>query len=250
MQASGPLLELAHVLGDPAKGLAILAEGNVSAADGGAFWVKASGRSLAGLDQSGLTRCGREPLAQAVEGLAEMDDGAVADLLRSATLEGPRPSVEAFFHAWLLGLPGVDFVGHVHPPHALALLCTEDGQAFCGQRFFPDEVVLCGPATCWVPYVDPGLALAQAVAARVSRWAEEHGAPPRLVALQNHGILATGGSPNEVAGALLMAEKAAQVVCLARSGRAPLTPLSAGQVRRIAGREDEHYRQARLRGGP
>jgi rhamnose utilization protein RhaD (predicted bifunctional aldolase and dehydrogenase) len=246
MDPQSGLVELARSLGVPERGLAILAEGNVSCRDGDAFWVKASGRRLADLDGSGLTRCGREALARAAGSSEELSDEAVADLLQGSVLEGPRPSVEAFFHAWLLGLPGVAWVGHVHPVHALALLCTEDGQTMCSQRLFPDEVVLCGPATCWVPYVDPGLPLAQAMAAAVRRFEAGRGALPRLVALQNHGIVALGSGPGEVEAALLMAEKAARVACLARAGRVPLTWLSAGQVARIAGRPDEHYRQAML----
>lgn len=51
------LLELAHALGDPARDLAILGEGNVSAACGdGTFWVKASGSSLRTLRPPELSR--------------------------------------------------------------------------------------------------------------------------------------------------------------------------------------------------
>jgi rhamnose utilization protein RhaD (predicted bifunctional aldolase and dehydrogenase) len=244
------LLSLAHSLGDPARGLAIVAEGNVSCREGSGFWVKASGRALHGLAESGVAHCRRDGLAQAVEGGIVLSDAEAAERLVQAADPGhPKPSVEAFFHAWLLGLEGVSWVGHVHPVHCLALLCTEDGQTHCAQRYFPDEVVLCGPATCWLPYVDPGLPLAQAIAGRVARWVAETGRPPRLVALQNHGVIALGATPSEVEAAILMAEKAASVVCLARMGRAALTPLSPGQVRRIDAREDEHYRQRMLRDG-
>ncbi|MCC6403936.1 MAG: class II aldolase/adducin family protein [Fimbriimonadaceae bacterium] len=238
------LIRLSCEVGDPAYRLAILGEGNTSGAEGTFFWVKASGHRLHGIGPDGFARCDREALSRAVTSGAAMDDHAVHGLLVSQ--RGPKPSVEAFMHAWLLGLPGVEFVGHVHGEATLALLCTEMGRDRCRQRFFPDEVVLCGAATLWIPYVDPGLALAREIAARCSSWMEAHGEPPRMIALQNHGTIALGPSPGVVAAALQMAEKAARIVIAALSTGSPLVPLTLTEVNRIAGRKDEHERQATI----
>ena len=47
----------------------------------------------------------------------KMTDAAVDEALLAARVDptAKKPSVEAMFHAWLLTLPGVNFVGHTHP---------------------------------------------------------------------------------------------------------------------------------------
>lgn len=244
MSAPDALVQLANLLGAPEQKLAILGEGNVSALDGRSFWVKASGRQMHGIGSDGFARCDRSLLANAVEEPEPLDDQVVANLL--SRNPGPKASVEAFMHAWLLGLEGVTYVGHVHGEATLALLCTEAGQSLCSQRFFPDEVVLCGPATLWVPYTDPGIALAKKVAQRCRAWIERHGSAPRLIALENHGTIALGSTPETVKAALFMSEKAARVVATALATGSPLVAMSAGAVKRIHERKDEHERQATI----
>ena len=70
-------------------------------------------------------------------------------------------------HAFLLTLPGVEFVGHTHVTRINGLLCSARGwEALqAGRRMFPDEIVVCGVAPCCVPYVDPGIPLARALRA-------------------------------------------------------------------------------------
>lgn len=187
-----------------------------------------------------------------------MGDGIVARVLTdSVSPPGPagldgarRPSVEAFMHAWLLTLPGVEWVGHVHPTAVLALLCSPGAQGLCRMRFFPDEVVCCGPATCWVPYVDPGLPLAEKIKEAVTNFINEHEEAPKVVWLQNHGVIALGRTALEVESAILMNDKAARVVLAAGGLQAVekdrIVPLSPLAVDRIHSRPDEHHRQKLL----
>jgi len=134
-----PLLTLAHELGSEARSLAILGEGNVSmratpraGAEAGetgggsaTFFVKASGSSLATLSAEGLTECRAGYLITALDSRA-MGDAEVEAALLASRVAGEaarKPSVEAMFHAWLLTLPGVNFVGHTHPVAVNAILC-------------------------------------------------------------------------------------------------------------------------------
>lgn len=245
------LVELSNRLGDPSRKLAILAEGNTSCVDGEHIWVKASGTQLAGIDATGFVKCDPQALIQALD--LDLDDSSVFATLEASTgANRRRPSVESFMHAWLLSLPGVRFVAHVHPVTVLALVCQPGAEQLCGARFFPDETVCCGPATAWVPYVDPGLHLAVAIRDSVSSFVESHGQPPKVVWMENHGSIGLGNSAAEAESAVLMNEKAASVVCLAGgveaflSGR--IAPLSQTHVERIHTRPDEHYRQGQLWG--
>ncbi|MGE0002787.1 MAG: class II aldolase/adducin family protein, partial [Fimbriimonadaceae bacterium] len=224
------LVRLSHDLGEPSHRLTTFGEGNTSARVDEQLWIKASGRQLWGIEAGGFCHVTLAPLAAAVESSDALSDAEVHRLLTLGT--GPKPSVEAFMHAWLLGLPGVEYVGHVHGEATLALLCTVAGREICSKRYYPDEVVLCGPATLWVPYVDPGLALAREIAVRCSSWIAEHGSYPRLIALQNHGTIALGSGPEIVRAALLTAEKAARIVIAALSTGSEVVALSPWSVQR------------------
>lgn len=236
------LLQLSHDLGRPERDLAILAEGNTSCLTGETFWVKGSGHRLDRIEESGFVECRPEILLDAMD--RDLGDAEVHDTLLACRVgEGPKPSVEAFMHAWLLTLPGVEWVGHVHPAAALSLLCQPESQKFCEMRFFPDEVVCCGRATAWVPYVDPGLLLARAVRRSVLDFVDKFSERPKIIWMQNHGTIAIGVSPNEVESAILMNDKVCRVINAAGALKGGLVGLSQENIDRIHGRPDEHYRQ-------
>lgn len=239
------LVNLSRRLGLESRELAILAEGNTSCLSGSTFWVKASGQQLATIDETGFVNCQIPLLVEALD--RELSDTEVAQtLLDSRVAGGPKPSVEAFMHAWFLSLPGVQWVGHVHPTAALAVLCSPDAERICNLRFFPDEVVCCGPATAWVPYVDPGLKLAQAVRDSVTKFIRHHGCVPKVVWMGNHGTIGLGNTSAEVESAILMNDKVCRLISHAGGPKSELQPLSPDSIERIRTRPDEHYRQELL----
>ena len=242
-----PLLNLSHELGREDRRLAILGEGNTSArVDGETFVVKASGSHLGTLDERGVTTCRFQPLLEILDATAADDDDVENVLLASRIdPEARKPSVEAMFHAWLLTLPGVQFVGHTHPVAVNAILCSERATEFARRRLFPDEVVCCGAESVLVPYVDPGLSLARAIRSAVEEHRAASGEIPRVVLLRNHGLVALGGSPAAVLAATLMANKAAEIFLGANALGGPVF-LDSEHVTRISGRRDEHYRRRAL----
>ena len=252
MRPPDELVQLSIRLAKPERDLVILAEGNTSCRDGSHFWVKASGASLCDITESGFVACEFQPLLGAMDREATDLEAQEALTLSCVTSKSPqaRPSVEAFMHAWLLTLPGVHFVGHVHPTAVLALVCSMDASDLCRMRFFPDEVVCCGPVTAWVPYIDPGLPLAVKIREVVSNFVRENGEAPKVIWMQNHGLIALGRTALEVESAILMSVKASQMVVLAGGLQAvtknKLLPLTAATVERIKSRPDEHYRQELL----
>jgi rhamnose utilization protein RhaD (predicted bifunctional aldolase and dehydrogenase) len=244
------LLKLSHELGREERRLALLGEGNTSTRVGAdTFIVKASGSNLATLSPLGVTECRFADLVPLLDKKA-MTDTAIDEALFAARVDpqAKKPSVEAIFHAYLLTLPGVNFIGHTHPIAVNQLLCSKHARTFARRRLFPDEIVCCGVESVFVPYTDPGLKLAQAIRAAVVAYIKRLSRPPRVILLENHGFIALGPTPESVLAATLMGAKAAEIFAGAASasgGRAPqfLTP---AQVTRIAGRPDEHYRQKAL----
>lgn len=242
------LLELSRELGLESRKLAILGEGNTSArATPKTFWVKASGSCLGTLDTAGVTECRLEEMVGLLDAKG-LDDAAVDTALLAARVDprARKPSVEAMFHAWLLTLPGVEFVGHTHPNAVNSLLCSRFAKTFATRRLFPDEIVCCGVESVLVPYTDPGLKLGQAIRDAVTAYIARLARPPRIILLENHGLIALGATPAAVMAGTLMAVKAAEIFLgVASTGAAPRF-LTVKQVNRIAGRPDEHYRQHAL----
>ena len=130
------LLELAHQLGREERKLAILGEGNVSCRlSPEELCVKASGSSLATLRDEDLTACHAAPLLALLDRKRLSDTEIEQSLLQSRSVDTARkPSTETVFHAWLLTLEGVSFVGHCHPVTANQVLCSPRARDFAESR--------------------------------------------------------------------------------------------------------------------
>ena len=242
------MLTLSHDLGREERKLAILGEGNTSVRlSDETFVVKASGSNLASLSESGVAECRFDKLLPLLSAKS-MSDAAIDEALFAARVDATakKPSVEAIFHAYLLTLPGVNFVGHTHPITVNQLLCSKHARNFAKRRLFPDEIVCCGVESVFVPYTDPGLKLAQAIRSAVVAYIKRLSRPPRVILLENHGFIALGPTPASVLAATLMGAKAAEIFVGAAAIGATPRFLTSAQVVRIAGRPDEHYRQKAL----
>lgn len=245
---------LANALGNGAHDLAILGEGNVSADCGdGSLAIKASGAKLSTMTGEDVVRLRRDPLLELVD-RAKVEDGsssrgAVEEALAvaNADADARRPSVEVFLHA-VCQRAGARFVGHVHATACNQILCSRLGAEPFRRHVFPESVVVCGTEPVIVPYVDPGLQLGIRANLELTRNRETRAAPPKLLLLVNHGIVALGESANETLAISLMAEKWARVLVGAYSLGGP-SFLPPGAVADIDEREDEDYRRRRMHRG-
>jgi len=242
------VLTLSHDLGREERRLAILGEGNTSARSSPTtFVVKASGANLGTLSADGLSECRCEDVLSLLDRW-DVSDADIDDALLAARVDfaAKKPSVEAIFHAYLLTLPDVNFVGHAHPIAVNQVLCSKHARLYAKRRLFPDEVVCCGTESVFVPYLDPGLKLAQGIRLAVVAYIKRLARAPRLILLESHGVIAVGATPESVLGTMLMATKAAEIFMGATAISGQPRFLTPTQVARIAGRPDEHYRQRAL----
>lgn len=236
------LAALARELGREDREWAILAEGNCSSlGEDGTVLVKASGAWMSTATPEDFAAVSLEALLALIDD-EDAGDAEVARLFDEvAALGSRRPSVEALLHAVCLDLPGVTEVGHTHPIPVNALLCSPHASLLVDGALFPDQIVVLGTDPLLVPYVDPGLRLAQ----EVRRMLRETGRAPRAIYLQNHGMFALGANAAEVVQITAMAVKVAQVLLgsLAAGGPAFMDP---AEVARIDTRPDELLRRAAL----
>lgn len=238
------LINLSRALGAPARQYVIIGEGNTSLrSSDDTFWIKASGQMLETIDTGGFV---------------EMRTGAVLDVL-ARQLTGPamdeavnaakvdaksplRPSIEVTFHALLLHEFGAQCVAHTHPIPVNQILCSNRAAEFAAHRIFPDEVVLCGPSSAFVPYLDPGLPLALGIRRAAADYVDRWGEPPKVILLQNHGLIALGKNPTDALRITEMAVKAATIYMGACAVGTPVF-LSPEDIAHVYKRPDEIYRR-------
>jgi len=239
------LVEMSRYLGDPARGYAILGEGNTSARiDADTIWVKASGFMLGNIDRQGFVAVSISKVTAILED-PSANDMAVREALKAALVdkgETRRPSVETMFHALLLKYPEWNFIGHTHPIHTNVLLCSKQAEEAATGRICPDHVVVMGHKSVYVPYVDPGLVLAREIRKRVCQFIDQEKVLPRAIMMQGHGVIAMGHSPRAVMSITDMAEKASQIIAGAYALGGPQF-MSAKDIARIHTRPDEKYRE-------
>lgn len=242
---SEALCRLCRAAARPEHALVILAEGNAAHFDGRYLSVTASGSAMSSLEPADITTVDPGPILAALDAAAPTDEQWQAIMTRSR-LRGRRASIEAPLHAVVHATLGTSWSLHTHPTDLNKILCSPLTDAFAAQPLFPDQVVVCGPAMCVVPYTDPGYALAVTVRRALQEFAQRHRRGPAVVLLENHGVLCAGHSADDVLAATLMANKAAAVFHGAAALGSPPVGLSAEQVERIDRRDDEAYRRAAL----
>ena len=170
----------------------IAGEGNVSVRDGDAMLIKASGSTLESMTDEDLVRC-------------DLDGNALEG-------EEKKPSMEVSFHAWILKtFPSINCVCHTHPTHTIKILCSSRLHDFANKRLFPDQVVRNGAKSCVVPYAMPGKPLLEEIKKSVLAFIEIEEYFPKLILLQNHGIIVASTSHKECIASTLMCEKSAEI---------------------------------------
>ncbi len=240
-----PLLDMTRTLGQPDNDYVIIGEGNTSARiDEQSFWVKASGQQMHNISESGFVAVRFEPILDMLD--KSPGDLAAQKAIMNAAKVDPSvtvtPSVEVTFHAMLLHECEVKYVGHTHAVYVNQILCSARARDFALNRMFPDEAVLCGPESVFVPYIDPGLPLALAIRDGVWRYMDSWGEAPKVILMANHGVITLGQSPTEVLNVMAMCVKAARTFAGAAAIGGPVF-MSPEDVRHIYKRPDEIYRR-------
>ncbi len=186
------LIEVSQFYGSK-KDFVIAGGGNTSFKDDEHIYVKASGVSLATIDENGFAVLDRKALKAISEktystNVMERENQIKNDLLNARTQpeKGLRPSVETSLH----DLIAFKFVVHTHSTKVNGLMCGKDAERLTAELFGNDVV--------YVPYVDPGYVLFKEVEARISAYRAKTGNEPQIILLQNHGIFVAADTVAEI----------------------------------------------------
>jgi L-fuculose-phosphate aldolase len=201
-------------------------EGNISAKKDNHFLIKASGSKL-----SLLTK----------EDLVLFDFGG--NQLSNFNKKG---SMELGFHTFLLGFEDINFISHTHPVNSVKILCTNYSELFANNRLFPDQVIFNGLKSCLVPYAKPGDNLTEKIKENVNLFIEKEGFFPKLILLENHGIIACGKNIEECVMITEICEKSAEIF-LGSMMLGNIKFLSDDETNDLINDKKEKYRQDLLK---
>ncbi len=244
------LIAMSHGLGNESRKLAMIGEGNTSALlDDGTYFLKASGTELGTIDETGFVCLKLDTILELLNkgDISEDELKVLFNEAKTDSSQTRRPSVEALMHAVCLSYDGVNFVGHTHPTHINKLTCASSYPQNLMGRMYPDEIVLLGIDSVFVPYVDPGVPMAIKIKELIDSFISEYGTVPKSMYIQNHGFVALGKTALEVENITLTASKAAEVR-LGAIMAGGINLLDEQTIRHIMGRPDEKYRQELFEG--
>ena len=105
----------------------------------------------------------------------------------------------------------INFISHTHPSNTVKILCSKYSSLFSHNRLFPDQVIFNGEKSCLVPYAKPGEELTKIIEECVNKFIENEGYFPKLILLENHGIIACGKTIDECVIISEICEKSAKI---------------------------------------
>jgi ribulose-5-phosphate 4-epimerase/fuculose-1-phosphate aldolase len=209
-------------LGKQLSSFVVGTEGNISKRTEEGFRIKGSGTSLNLMDFS-LVEC-------------DIDGKPLPN-------QTSKPSMEASFHSWIYKNSDFQIIAHTHPTNLLKILCTDYTNEFAHSRMFPDQVVFNGKESCAVSYATPGASLTAQIAASVEDFKNRHLYFPKLLLLENHGLVCCANSSKEAIIMTEICEKAAEIF-IGSKLLGTISPLSPRNIEDVASHEDEKYRRS------
>lgn len=203
------LIALAQRLGNHPARLALWTEGAVAAkCPNGKFAVSAAGSNLARLDAGQLVELNLAPM----QAFLAKDDVSEEQLAEAKTNPAsPAPAASAFTFADLFAFDQIQFAAHTQPVSVNQILCSPRARQFSDRRNLPHEIIACGQASVLVPFFPPGLASAKETKHRILLWRDRYKTVPKLILLQNHGMIAVGETADEVLMITEMTVKFAEI---------------------------------------
>jgi ribulose-5-phosphate 4-epimerase/fuculose-1-phosphate aldolase len=160
--------------------------------------VTRRGANLAELESADLVHLDLQRMNEVIA-----HDPVLPEDLASAQLHaepGIEPHEDSTLFACLLGLDSaLRFGAHVHPVAVDAIIASPRARQFADRRTVHNEVLVLGSGSLLINYAEPGLNLTREVQKKMILWRDRYKSVPRIILVQNHGVIVLG----ETAGALV-----------------------------------------------
>jgi len=229
-QPSTDLIALSRALGSHPARLTLHREGSCAArVSDTRFLVSARGAGLSCLDAGKLMEADSRKELKLLESETAVEETGEPALLEE---DKPEPSEDASIYAYVFTLEDVRFAAHTQPIEVNQILSSPRARQFSDRRTYHEEIVACGASSVLIPYVDPGLPLGREVKRKILLWRDRYKIAPKLLLLQNHGMIVLGKTSEEVLRTTEMTVKAAQIFAGAAMLGGPvfLTPSNVLQI--------------------
>jgi len=192
MEEINNLIEISRFYGNN-KDYVIAGGGNTSFKNEKFIWVKASGTSLATIDETGFVKLDRNELKKLSSNLYSSEpmerESQVKNDLNACVVEndlGLRPSVETSLHE----IFDYTYVVHTHPYLVNALVCSKNSKKQVLELF--------GEEALYIPYVDPGFTLFKKVEKQLQEYRQMFRTDPHITFLENHGVFVSANTIEEI----------------------------------------------------
>jgi len=217
------LIELSHAIGRHPSRMVLWDEGACAMKSGDRLTVSRRGAYLTSLTAGDMVELDATKTTGFMALEAMTDDLMEEAQTGAGTL---KPSLDAILFAYLLSLDDNKFAVHVQPVEINQIIGSPRARQFAERRTIAHEVISRGVSSALVSYADPGLLLAKEVKRKLALWRDRYKMVPKLILIQNHGMIVLGNSHGEILRTIEMTMKSAQIFIGAAvmGGPAFLTP--------------------------
>ncbi len=206
---SSDLVALGNALGSHPSRLTLHGEGSCAAKVSDArFLVSARNVPLSKLAASDLVAVETRKMLKSLDAETPPEEPEGAPLIKD---ERPEASLDASIYAYVFTLEGVRFAAHTQPVEVNQILCSPRARQFSDRRTYHEEVIACGASSVLIPYMDAGLPLGREVKRKILLWRDRYKIAPKLLLVQNHGMIVLGTTAEEVLRITDMTVKSAQI---------------------------------------
>lgn len=106
---------------------------------------------------------------------------------------GAVPHEDAPLFVYLLGLDEkLKAAVHIHPVTVDQITASPRARQFADRRTVHNEVIALGGASLLVNYAEPGFSLMREVQKKMILWRDRNKSVPRIILVQNHGVVVLG----------------------------------------------------------
>src|SRR5208283_3384889 len=83
---------------------------------------------------------------------------------------------------------------HIHPVIVDQIIASPRARQFADRRTVHNEVLALGSASLLINYADPGMGLTREIQKKLVLWRDRNKSVPRVILVQNHGVIVLGES--------------------------------------------------------
>jgi ribulose-5-phosphate 4-epimerase/fuculose-1-phosphate aldolase len=233
------ILELGHALGKHPGGLVLAEEGAMAARiTDTRIAVTRRGAHLAELTAGDLVHYDLAKLGAVIGMEPVLPEDLAGTQLHAAY--GAEVDDDLTLFAVLLALdPALRVAAHIHPVIVDQITASPRARQFADRRTVHNEVLALGSASLLVNYTEPGLPLTREIQKKLILWRDRNKSVPRVILVQNHGVILLGTSSEALLRSIEALLKYAELFTGASvlGGPVFLTPQAITQI-------EQHHRGA------